>query len=221
MKDLRFDTPIFTIAETHRHLAIPASTVARWMTTEVAGKPLVHRLPQASPQAPSVPFVAIVEAFVLRLLRDLGMSLEDICTAVRTVRSAFGSEYALASRKITTDGVDVIVDVSRASNVREWVRARDDQRAFREVIEPYLLNIEFGADGIARRLKLPTYEGAEVIIDPRFGLGQPVLAQQKVRVQDLVDAWWGGDRIEDIAREYRVPTAEAESAIRAATKHAA
>jgi uncharacterized protein (DUF433 family) len=168
-----------------------------------------------------VPFVAIVEAFVLRLLRDLGMSLEDICTAVRTVRSAFGSEYALASRKITTDGVDVIVDVSRASNVREWVRARDDERAFREIIEPYLLNIEFGADGIARRLKLPTYEGAEVIIDPRFGLGQPVLAQQKVRVPDLVDAWWGGDRIEDIAREYRVPTAEAESAIRAATKHAA
>lgn len=101
------------------------------------------------------------------------------------------------------------------------MRARDDQRAFREIIEPYLLNIEFGADGIARRLKLPTYEGAEVIIDPRFGLGQPVLAQQKVRVQDLVDAWWGGDRIEDIAREYRVPTAEAESAIRAATKHAA
>ena len=49
MKDLRFDTPIFTIAETHRHLAIPASTVARWMTTEVAGKPLVHRLPKASP----------------------------------------------------------------------------------------------------------------------------------------------------------------------------
>ena len=47
------------------------------------------------------------------------MSLEDTCTAVRTVRRVFGSEYALASRKITTDGVD-IVDVSRASNVREW-----------------------------------------------------------------------------------------------------
>ena len=44
------------------------------------------------------------------------------------------------------------------------MRARDDQRTFREVIEPYLLNIEFGADGIARRLKLPTYEGAEVIM---------------------------------------------------------
>ena len=65
-----------------------------------------------------MPFVAIVEAFVLRLLRDLGMSLGDICTAVRMVRSAFGSEYALASRKITTDGVDVIVDVSRTSDVR-------------------------------------------------------------------------------------------------------
>ena len=82
--------------------------------------------------------------------------------------------------------------------------ARDDQAAFREVIERYLRNIEFGADGIARRLNLPAYEGADVIVDPRFGLGQPVLARQKVRVQDLVDAWLGGDRLEDIAREYRV-----------------
>jgi len=221
MSDLRFDTPIFTIADTHRHLDVPGTTVARWMATTVAGKPLVHRLRPESPKAPSVPFVAVVETFVLRLLRDRGMSLQDICTAVRKVRRAIGSEYALASKRITTDGVDVIIDVSRRSNVREWVRARDDQAAFREVIERHLLNIEFDTDGIARRLRLPTYEGADVIVDPRFGLGQPVLAQQKVRVQDLVDAWWGGDRLQNIAREYRVPLPEAEAAIRAATKHAA
>lgn len=39
------------------------------MGTNVAGKPLVHRLTPASRQAPSVLFVAVVEAFVLRLLR--------------------------------------------------------------------------------------------------------------------------------------------------------
>jgi uncharacterized protein (DUF433 family) len=221
MSDVRFDTPIFTIAETHRHLAIPASTVSRWMGTKVAGKPLVHRLAASSPQAPSVPFVGVVEAFVLRLLRDRGMSLRDLSTAVLKVRDRIGSEYALASRRITTDGIDVFIDVSQRSHAREWVRARDDQAAFREVVEDYLLNIEFGTDDIARRLKLPSYEGADVIVDPRFGLGQPVLAQQKVRVQDLVDAWWGGDRLEEVAREYRIPLPEAEAAIRAATRHAA
>ncbi len=221
MTDLRFSTPIFTIAETHRHLAIPHTTVARWMATNVAGKPLVHRLTPVSPQAPSVPFVGVVEAFVLRLLRESGMKLEDIATAVRKVRREFGSEYALASKRITTDGVDVIIDVARERNVREWVRARDDQGAFREVIERYLLNIEWGADGIAKRLRLPSYDGADVIVDPRFGLGQPVLAKQKVRVQDLLDAWWGGDRLEDIAREYGVSLSEAEAAVRAATKYAA
>lgn len=221
MTDLRFDTPIFTIANTHRHLATPETTVARWMATNVAGKPLVHRLTPTSPQAPSVPFVAVVEAFVLRLLRERGMKLQDISTAVRKVRREIGSEYALASKRITTDGVDVIIDVGRERNVREWVRARDHQGAFREVIERYLLNIEWGTDGIAKRLRLPNYDGADVIVDPRFGLGQPVLAKQKVRVQDLLHAWWGGDRLEDIAREYRVPLSEAEAAVRAATKHAA
>lgn len=221
MRDLRFDTPIFTVAETHRHLAIPKTTVTRWMATNVAGKPLVHRLAPASLHAPTVPFVAVVETFVLRLLRDHGMSLQDIATAVQKVRSEIGWEYALASKRITTDGVDVFIDVSRRSQAREWVRARDNQAAFREVIERYLLNIEWGTDGIARRLKLPAYHGVDVIVDPRFGLGQPVLSLQKVRVQDLVDAWWGGDRLEDIAREYRVPLPEAEAAVRAATKRAA
>jgi len=133
MTDLRFDTPIFTIADSFRHLAIPETTVARWMGTSVAGKPLVHRLTANSPQAPSVPFVAVVEAFVLRLLRERGMKLQDISTAVRKVRREIGSEYALASKRITTDGVDVIIDVGRELNMREWVRARDDQAAFREV----------------------------------------------------------------------------------------
>lgn len=220
MTDLRLATPIFTVADTHRHLAIPATTIARWMATSAAGVPLVHRLPVESPMAPSVPFVAVVEAFVLRLLRNHGMKLEDIITAVAKLRREFKDPYALASRRITTDGVEVIIDVARRAGTREWVRARDDQRAMREVIEKYLVHIDWGTDGIARTLHLPTYEGADVIVDPRFGRGQPVLAAQKVRVQDLVDAWWGGDDLADIAREYRVQPSEVEAAVRAATRAA-
>jgi uncharacterized protein (DUF433 family) len=219
--DLRFRTPIFTVAETSTHLDIPATTVARWMDPRARGGALVHRVPSSSPLGPSVPFIAVVEAFVLRVFRKQGMPMAEIRVAVRRVRTEFGEEYALASRRIATDGITIFIDVGADGGLRDWVRARDSQGTLREIVEGYLRHIEWDPDGFARQLHLPKYVGADVIVDPRFGLGQPVLKQQKVRVVDLVEAWWGGDSLEVVAREYRVPVAEVEATVRAATRLAA
>nr|WP_168218389.1 hypothetical protein [Nocardioides eburneiflavus] len=56
-----------------------------------------------------MPFVGIIEAYVLRALRDLGMSLADIKKAAAIVRAEFDDPYALASKRIATDGVTVFV----------------------------------------------------------------------------------------------------------------
>jgi uncharacterized protein (DUF433 family) len=220
-EDLRFHVPIFTVKETSNHLDIPATTVARWMDTRVRGTALVHRLPAESSRAPSVPFIAVVEAYVLRILRTQGMQLGNIRHAVQLVRSQFGDEYALASRRIANDGVTLFINVGAESGLREWMRARDGQGTLRGTVEQSLRQIDWGSDGFARRLHLPKYKGADVIVDPRFGLGQPVLRDQKVRVVDLVESWWGGDSLDVIAHEYRVPVDQVEATIRAATRIAA
>ncbi len=43
------------------------------------------------------------------------------------------------------------------------------------MIEDYLKFVRWGNDNYAMRLRLKTYQGADVIIDPRFAFGQPVL----------------------------------------------
>jgi uncharacterized protein (DUF433 family) len=42
----------------------------------------------------------------------------------------------------------------------------------------------------------------DVIIDPRFGWGAPLLGQSKTRVEDLVALWRSGERLSAIADEY-------------------
>ena len=105
----RFTVPLLTPLETAEHLQIPERTMYRWLSQQAAGHPLVHSIKPKRHGYPSVPFMALVEAYVLRSLRQLGLSTEKIREAAGEIRRQFRMEYGLASRRIATDGVDVFI----------------------------------------------------------------------------------------------------------------
>lgn len=174
----KFRDPILTPLETARHLRINERTLYRWLHEKAAGEPLVHAVEAEKRGGPSVPFVAVVEAYVLHALRDLGLSLHKIREAAEAVRREFGEPYGLATRRIATDGVEIFVD-----HAGDLARARDGQRPIREVIEDYLRYITWEADGrTPQRLRLMQYpDVAPVIIDPRFGWGRQWLRPTRFR----------------------------------------
>jgi hypothetical protein len=61
------------------------------------------------------------------------MPMNDIRNAATIVRNEFDDPYALATRRITTDGVAVFVRLAD----RSLVRARDRQHAIKDVLENY------------------------------------------------------------------------------------
>lgn len=160
-----------------------------------------------------MPFVGIVEAYVLRSLRELGFSKADIRRAADLVRHEFDDPYALARERIATDGVGLFVRIADDS----LVHARDRQVAIREVIAGYLRYIVWDDKGNPLQLRLPQYPlAAEVIIDPRFGWGAPVLARSKVPVEALVSLWKNGESIAAVAEEYELPADVVENVLRQA-----
>ena len=98
-----------------------------------------------------------------------------------------------------------------------WERARDGQRVIDEIIGDYLRFVIWppGGDEYPNRLRLRTYEGADVIIDPRFGFGQPILERSKIKVEDILDAFRSGEGNRVIADEFGIETEEVEAIIRA------
>jgi uncharacterized protein (DUF433 family) len=70
-------------------------------------------------------------------------------------------------------------------------------------------------------VRLPTYERANVFVDPRIAFGLPFVADGAARVEDLVDRFVAGDSVAEIAFDFDVPAEKVEDVIRVATRAAA
>jgi len=207
-----YSKPILTARETARYLGMPESTLDVWLLDR--GKtPLVHAVQPDRRGWPRVAFVGVVETYVLRALRDLKLPMDEIRKAADLVREEFDDPYALAHRRIVTDGVALFVRMADES----YVHARDRQVAMSAVLEQHLKQIDWGPDGNAERLHLRNFPAdADVIIDPRFGWGAPVLGQSKGKIEDLVSLWRNGERLATIADEYDLTVDVVEDVLRRA-----
>jgi uncharacterized protein (DUF433 family) len=191
---------------------MPESTLDVWLLDR-GTSPLVHAVQPERWGWPRVPFVGVIEAYVLRALRDLKLPMDEIRNAADLVRDEFDDPYALAHRRIVTDGVALFVRMADES----YVHARDRHIAISRVLEEHLKHIDWGSDGNARRLHLKNFPAsADVIIDPRFGWGAPVLGESKVKVEDLVALWRNGERLSAIAYEYGLTVDVVEDVLRRA-----
>jgi uncharacterized protein (DUF433 family) len=216
-----FKDPLFTPSEVSTYLKIPRSTVYYWLKSPAGGAPLVHQLPPERRGAASVPFAALVEAFVLRALRnELHFTKRQIADTVADVRDNFGTDFALASRRIATDGIDIFIQ----HNDGEFARVGDHQVLIRDVVGDYLRYITWAKDSeYASRLRLRSFneDVAPVVIDPRFGWGAPVVERNKVPVRAIIDLWASGEPLAIVADEYGLTEAEVEEICRVGLKQAA
>jgi uncharacterized protein (DUF433 family) len=182
----------------------------------------------AEPGAPTVPFIGLAEGVVLAAIRRQGVPLQRIRPALDVLRHELGVEHALASRKLYTDGAEVLFDYAEhqgdtpeGQTARELVVVRNNQRVFSDVVDAYLKRITFADDGWAERITLPQYGQATVIADPKFSFGQPTFARGRARISDALERFWAGEDLDEVAAEFGVPRAELEDVVRVASRRAA
>ncbi|WP_203837388.1 DUF433 domain-containing protein [Winogradskya humida] len=211
----RFTVPLLTPFEAATHLQIPERTMRRWLVPDPGHPALVHSVRPEKRGWPSVPFIALVEAYVLRALRDLGLNPRAIAAAAAEVRAEFGTEYGLATRRIATDGIDVFIHYLDSDELH---RATDRQIPIRSVVEDYLKYVTWDDDGFAQRLILRRYDPAvaQVVIDPRFAWGAPIIEPAKVPVDAVLGMWRAGESYEVVADEYGLSVDQVEALVRVA-----
>jgi len=232
MTDVRFDVPLYTVGEAARILDVPTSTFRTWVRgyvrrsagrPDVTGEAIVAAFP-ARDAEPTVPFIGLAEGGVLAAIRRQGVPLQRIRPALDALSKELGIDHALASRKLYTDGAELLFDYADHESepaARELVVVRNGQRVFSEIVQSYLRRITFAEDGWAQRITLPQYDRATVIADPRFSFGQPTFGHGRARVKDVLERFWAGEDLEDVAGEFGIPKAELEDALRVASRRAA
>jgi uncharacterized protein (DUF433 family) len=227
----RFADPLYTSAEAARYLDVPDSTFRSWLrgyrAGEITGAPVLTSVAQMG-RGPVIPFIGLAEGLVLAAIRRGGVPLQRIRPALARLQDEFGVAHALASRKLWTDGAEVLFDYSEraqdtgaAQAARDLVVVRNGQRVFTEVVDDYLKRIDFGSDGYPRLIRLPAYRVAELVVDPTRGFGQPLFARGAARLEDALAMFRAGEPLDAVADEYGIPREQLEDAVRVATRVAA
>lgn len=221
--DPRVTRPILTLRESATYLGVPRSTLHNWARPSRGENPLITTFPRQGREA-TVPFIGFAEAYVLSAFRTAGVPMQRIRPAVEVLASKIGVEHALASKRLYTDGTEVLYDYLARRNEEDALEltvVRTGQQQFSELVRGYLKRITYGNDGWATRVRLPIYEHAQVIVDTRRAFGLPLVVHGGARVEDLVDRFVAGDTLADIADDFGVPEEEVEDVIRVATRAAA
>lgn len=210
----RFETPLLTARDAARHLNMPESTLDSWIVRQRDSRSLIHAVTPERRGWPRLPFIAVIEAYVLRSLRELGAPMDQLRMAAEVVQAELGDEYALANKRIATDGVDVFVELADKS----LLQVKRNQLGIREVLDGYLRFVTWDDEGRPLRLRLRQYpDAAGVIIDPRFGWGAPVLSSSKVPVDAMLQLWRSGEPMSAVAAEYGLNQDVVEGVLRTAS----
>jgi hypothetical protein len=123
--------PIYPVIDAARYLRIPSGTLQAWLRGRTYqtkdgqqfSKPLIQR---PSPDFSQLSFTNLVEAHVLRVIREVhNIRLDKVRTALDYLEREFNLPHPLARVEFQTDGVDLfvenidkLVNVSRAGQLR-------------------------------------------------------------------------------------------------------
>jgi uncharacterized protein (DUF433 family) len=233
----RFATLLYGIGEAARYLAVPSSTLTTWAYGYhrsgpdgggVTAAPVITAVRPAHRHDPAVPFIGLAEAYALAAFRQAGVPMQRIRPAIGALERELGLNHALASRRLYTDGAEVLYDYAQhvgstpeGDVARELVVVRNNQRVFTEAVEQYLRRVDFSPDGYARLIRLPQYRVAEVAVDPDHAFGRPRFARGGASLDDVIDLFRAGEPVDAVAGEFGLTRDEVEDAIRASTREAA
>ena len=226
-QDTRFTVPRYTVPEAARFLGVPATTFSHWARgyevhfpdrRPVKKGPIITAF-EGRGREPSIPFIGLTEGLVVAAFRRAGVSLQHIRRAVDILNEQIGIDYALASRKLYTDGASVLYDYAKREGDEELTHVVTQQGVFAPVVAEYLQLITRDVEGWPRRVVSPTTD--VVVVDPSRAFGQPIFVRGAVRVEDVLDRIRADERLADVADDFGVPVEDVEAVVRAQLRLAA
>lgn len=216
MSDERFNRRLYTVAGAARYVGMPPTTLDTWARgyeRRPPGRPVVKQGPvitalgTVGADRRTIPFIGLVEAAVVQAFRQTGLPLQRIRRALEVLIKQGELEHALASRKLFSDGANVLYDYAASENdlqLRLLTVVSSGQRVFHEVIQQYLTRITFG-DNWATELILPITTRPLLRVIPDVAGGDPVFVEGGAPLSAVRSRVAGGEPMESVAADYEVP----------------
>lgn len=214
------DLPAYTAVRAGQIVRLSPSTLRLWACGDGEHKALFK---PAEPSPLTLSFNNVIESFVLASMRRVhGVSMQKVRRALRFVGERLGIERPLIHARFRTDGVRLFVqEADRLLDV-----SSEGQALLRDVLDASLARIEWGGD-VAERLypwvrsDLGAAQPKSIVVDPRRGFGQPIIAGTGIQARIVTERHRAGESIVILAKDYGLEVEQIEDAIRCETREAA
>jgi uncharacterized protein (DUF433 family) len=196
--------PRYNLAEAAHLAGLSTSTARRWLvgyafqTSAGLNMTMPPVAKQPTPDA-LVSFLDLVDLVAIKGFREAGYPLPTVRKVVDYCRDEMKVERPLGSVSFKVGGRDVFV--SHGDELLEVGHGRG-RLAWAEVLEPFLRQLDYGPKFATRWWPLGREQ--EVVVDPAFGFGLPVVAGTGVRTEILFERFSAGELIAEIADDFSV-----------------
>jgi uncharacterized protein (DUF433 family) len=202
-------------------------TVRRWAfgyrRNRAAGvavhPPLIQTdLPELEGQR-ALTFVELIELLYIRAFQRAGVSWRLIKEAANVAARMFSTDHPFALRQLYVDPHSVYGAVKEPDGSESLVQlVGHGQHAMTQLVKPFLEQIDFGSDNVARRW-WPLGRHGGVVIDPEFSFGAPRVEEVGIRTRTLAQAYdaehtaYGEKTVQHVAWMYEIGPQHVETAL--------
>lgn len=206
VKSLKAGLGIYSPEEAAFYARIPAATMRRW----VAENDVIRQSPDQAP----VTFIDFVQAMAIRSIRARhSVSLQKIRAAVEAARIRGVTD--IFARKHTTywDGKEIHIQEADG-NFRQMTGRHADQTSWRPIVELYMRDLTYGADGLACHYDAFSWKDCAIEMRPAERFGEPMVKSCGYTARVLWEACEAEGTVEGAAQAFGVTVEEAECAAR-------
>ena len=202
------EIPLYAVPNVSHHLRIPLSTLRGWINSGLIKRDSDGMLG----------FNALTEAYVLATIRrEFKLSLPKIRDAVAYVKDRFDHNRPLLSAALSFDDKSKSLMIHESDALVNITKRNRGQAIIQSVFSDSLARIDRDADGMP--ILLHPYmntprEPKTISIDPRRSFGRPTISGTAILVQVVAERFFAGDKISQLADDYRLDYGVIEEALR-------
>ncbi len=187
---------IYSVPEATRLTGVSTGRIRRWLkgykfksgTKKYSSPPLWHGQLEPIDQNLALGFLDLIEIRFVDAFIKAGVSWVMLRKARERATALFKSAHPFCTNKFFTDGREIFVELHRETGEPSLLEILKNQHVFRQILKPFLRELEFGKDHSLRRW-WPLGEKRLVVLDPKRSFGQPIVSNDGVPTYFLAKAF--------------------------------
>jgi uncharacterized protein (DUF433 family) len=228
MSDSFFNTGIYTVADAARLTQVSAGRIRRWLRgyhfrvkrKQHHSEALWHGQWEPIGHSLALGFLDLIEIKFVDAFRTEGVSWAVLRKVHALARERFGLTHPFCTNRFATDGREILLKVQDEEDSEGLIEFVSSQSVFRQIVHPFLRELEFGGGEVAL-LWRPTTSRRLVVLDPTRSFGRPIVSKHGVPTEMLARARAAGQSVKEVSKWFEVQEEEVEDAVEFESKLAA